>query len=57
MRLVLTNTSPGISRLAPQMHAQSSHLLAYVLFVLYKNVNVANLKCEMIVFLILLIVI
>jgi len=39
------------------MHAQSSHLLAYVLFVLYKNVNVANLKCEMIVFLILLIVI
>ena len=51
MRLALTNPSPGISRLAVHMQAQSSHWLAYVLFVR------VYLPCEMIVFLIWLIII
>ena len=55
MNLVLTNMSPRISRLVTQIQAQSSHSLAYVLFVLHKNVNSStlDLTCEMIVLFIL----
>jgi len=50
IRLVLTNTPPKMSGLVAQIQAQSSHWLASMLFVLYKNVNTVNLTCEMIVF-------
>jgi len=39
------------------MQAQSSDWLAYVLFVLHKNVNTVNLTREMLLFFILLVVI
>jgi len=33
------------------MQTQSSHSLTYVLIILHMNVNIVNLKCEVIVFL------
>jgi len=48
MRLLLTNAPPRISRLVAQLQAQSSHWLAWVLFVMHMNVNTVNATCKII---------